>query len=63
VVNTDIYLNSRRALGQKAWDELSDAELLELRPEEARATLIAMGLPADDFTADDLRRVIAQKKP
>jgi NAD(P)-dependent dehydrogenase (short-subunit alcohol dehydrogenase family) len=63
VVNTDIYVNSRRALGLPAWDQLSDAELLELLPDGTRATLIEIGLLAEDFTADDLRRVIAQKKP
>jgi hypothetical protein len=63
VVNTDIYLNSRRALGLPAWEEMSDAELLELLGDDTRATLIAMGLLAEDFSADDLRRVIAQKKP
>ena len=62
-VNTDIYENSRRALGQPAWDQLSDAELLELLPESARATLVEMGLLAEGFSADDLRRMIAQKKP
>jgi len=62
-VNTDIYENSRRALGHPAWDQLSDAELLELLGESTRATLIEMGLLAEDFTADDLRRVIAQQKP
>jgi hypothetical protein len=63
VVNTDIYVNSRRALGLPAWDQLSDAELLELLGDDTRATLIAMGLLPEDFSADDLRRVIAQKKP
>jgi NAD(P)-dependent dehydrogenase (short-subunit alcohol dehydrogenase family) len=62
-VNTDIYLNSRRALGLPAWDQLGDAELLELLPDATRATLIEIGLLAEDFSADDLRRVIAQKKP
>jgi NAD(P)-dependent dehydrogenase (short-subunit alcohol dehydrogenase family) len=62
MVNTDIYLNSRRALGLPAWDELSDADLLELVPEETRATLITMGLLAEDFTADDLRELIPRKK-
>jgi hypothetical protein len=33
VVNTDIYVNSRRALGQPAWEQLSDAQLLELLPD------------------------------
>jgi NAD(P)-dependent dehydrogenase (short-subunit alcohol dehydrogenase family) len=63
IVNTDIYVNSRRALGEPAWEELSDAELLELLPDNTRAVLIEMGLLADDFSADDLRRVIAQQKP
>ena len=36
VVNTDIAENSRRALGLPAWEQLSDAELLELIP-DARA--------------------------
>jgi NAD(P)-dependent dehydrogenase (short-subunit alcohol dehydrogenase family) len=63
VVNTDLYLNSRRALGLPAWDQLSDAGLLELLGDETRATLIEMGLLAEDFSADDLRRVITQKKP
>jgi len=63
VVNTDIAENSRRALGLPAWDELSDAELLELLPENTRATLIEMGLLAEDFSADDLRQVIHRMKP
>jgi NAD(P)-dependent dehydrogenase (short-subunit alcohol dehydrogenase family) len=63
VVSTDIAENSRRALGLPAWDELSDAELLELLPENTRATLIAMGLLAEDFSADDLRQVIHRMKP
>jgi NAD(P)-dependent dehydrogenase (short-subunit alcohol dehydrogenase family) len=62
VVNTDIYVNSRRALGLPAWDQLSDAELLELLPDDTRATLIAMGLLADDFSADDLRHAIPRLK-
>jgi len=63
VVNTDIYLNSRRALGLPAWEQLSDAQLLELLPDDTRATLIAMGLLAEDFSADDLRQVIHRMKP
>jgi NAD(P)-dependent dehydrogenase (short-subunit alcohol dehydrogenase family) len=62
-VNTDIYVNSRRALGQPAWEQLSDGQLLELLPDDTRASLIAMGLLADDFSADDLRQVIAQNRP
>ena len=63
VVNTDISENSRRALGLAAWDQLSDAELLELLPDNTRATLIAMGLLPEDFTADDLRQMIRRMKP
>jgi NAD(P)-dependent dehydrogenase (short-subunit alcohol dehydrogenase family) len=63
VVNTDISENSRRALGLPAWDQLSDAELLELLPDNTRATLIAMGLLPEDFTADDLRQMIRRMKP
>jgi NAD(P)-dependent dehydrogenase (short-subunit alcohol dehydrogenase family) len=62
VVNTGIAENSRRALGQPAWDELSDAELLELLPDAGRAILIGMGLLAEDFSADDLRRAIPRLK-
>jgi NAD(P)-dependent dehydrogenase (short-subunit alcohol dehydrogenase family) len=63
MVNTDIAENSRRALGLPAWDELSDADLLELLPDGTRATLITMGLLAEDFSADDLRQVIQRMKP
>jgi NAD(P)-dependent dehydrogenase (short-subunit alcohol dehydrogenase family) len=63
MVNTDIAENSRRVLGLPAWDELSDADLLELLPENTRATLIEAGLLAEDFTADDLRQVIRRMKP
>ena len=56
-------MNSRRALGLPAWDQLSDAQLLELLPDDTRATLIAMGLLAEDFSADDLRQVIPRMKP
>ena len=62
VVSTDIAENSRRALGLPAWDQLSDAELLELLPENTRATLIEMGLLAEDFSADDLRQAIPRLK-
>jgi NAD(P)-dependent dehydrogenase (short-subunit alcohol dehydrogenase family) len=62
VVSTDIGLNSRRALGQPELEQLSDAELLELLPEAGRAGLIAMGLLAEDFSADDLRKLIPRLK-
>jgi len=62
VVNTDIAENSRRALGLPALEQLSDAELLEQIPEVGRTVLIATGLLAEDFTADDLRRAIPRLK-
>ncbi len=58
VVSTDIAANSRAALGLPELEQLSDAELLELIPESARAVLIATGLLAEDFSADDLRQAI-----
>jgi NAD(P)-dependent dehydrogenase (short-subunit alcohol dehydrogenase family) len=58
VVSTDIAANSRRALGLPEWEQLSDAELLEQIPDIGRAILIGMGLLAEDFSADDLRRAI-----
>jgi NAD(P)-dependent dehydrogenase (short-subunit alcohol dehydrogenase family) len=58
VVSTDIATNSRRALGLPEWEQLSDAELLELIPDIGRAILIGMGLLPEDFSADDLRRAI-----
>src|SRR5580704_1606321 len=62
VVNTDILANSRRALGLPAWEQLSDAQLLELLPDAGRAALIAMGRLAEDFSADDLRQLIPRLK-
>jgi NAD(P)-dependent dehydrogenase (short-subunit alcohol dehydrogenase family) len=62
VVNTDIAENSRRALALPEWDQLSDAELLEQIPDIGRAILIGMGLLAEDFTADDLRRAIPRMR-
>src|SRR5271154_2293673 len=62
LVNTDIGTNSRRALGQPAWDQLSDAELLELIPEAGRAVLVATGLLTEDFSADELRQAIPRLK-
>src|SRR5215469_372220 len=41
---------------------MSDAELLEMLPEAGRAGLIAMGMLAEDFSADDLRELIPRLK-
>ena len=62
LVNTDIAENSRLALGLPEWEQLSDAELLELIPETGRAVLVATGLLAEDFSADDLRQAIPRLK-
>ena len=61
-VNTDLAQNSRRVLGLPAVGQLSDAELMEQIPEEARAILIGMGLLADGFSADDLRQALPRIK-
>ncbi|MBV9447487.1 MAG: SDR family oxidoreductase [Streptosporangiaceae bacterium] len=62
LVSTDIGTNSRRALGLPEWEQLSDAELMEMIPDAGRAVLVATGLLADDFSADDLRRAIPRLK-
>ena len=62
VVNTDMATNSRRALGLPDVEQLSDAELMEMIPGEARAVLIEMGLVAEDFSADDFRQAIPRLK-
>jgi NAD(P)-dependent dehydrogenase (short-subunit alcohol dehydrogenase family) len=62
VVNTDIYENSRRALGLPEWEQLSDAELQELIPDGTRTVLVAMGLLKEGFTADDFRQAIPRLK-
>jgi NAD(P)-dependent dehydrogenase (short-subunit alcohol dehydrogenase family) len=61
-VNTEMAVNSRRALGLPEIEQLSDAELMAQVPEEARAIFIGMGLLAEGFSADDLRRAIPQIK-
>jgi NAD(P)-dependent dehydrogenase (short-subunit alcohol dehydrogenase family) len=61
-VNTDIAENSRRALGLPDIEQLSDAELMEMIPQEARAIFTGMGLLAEDFSAEDLRQAIPRIK-
>jgi len=62
LVNTDIAENSRRVLGLPEYEQLSDAQLLELLPEETRTILVAMGLLPENFSGDDLRRAIPRLK-
>jgi len=61
-VNTSMAENSRRALGQPEVEQLSDAELTEMVPEEARTILVEMGLLTVGFTAEDLRQAIPRIK-
>jgi hypothetical protein len=51
-----------RALGLPEWEQMSDAQLLELIPDAGRAVLIGMGLLAEGFSADDLRQAIPRLK-
>ena len=62
MVNTDIAATSRRALGLPDYEQLSDAQLLELLPEQGRTILIAMGLLPENFSGDDVRRAIPRLK-
>jgi len=61
-VNTDIAVNSRRALGLPDIEQLSDADLMAMIPDEGRTVLIAMGLLPEDFSADDFRQAIPRIK-
>jgi NAD(P)-dependent dehydrogenase (short-subunit alcohol dehydrogenase family) len=61
-VNTGIAVTSRRALGLPDLEQLSDAQLLDLLPEQGQTILIAMGLLPENFSGDDLRRAIPRLK-
>ena len=61
-VNTGIAENSRRPLGLPEWEQLSDAELMDLIPEAGRAILLATGLLTEGFSANDLRQAIPRLK-
>ncbi|HLI74402.1 MAG TPA: SDR family NAD(P)-dependent oxidoreductase [Acidimicrobiales bacterium] len=52
-IGTDIFFNTRRALGQPEPEEIDDAELESLRSQLARA-----GFPASEATAEDLRNLV-----
>ncbi len=62
MVATDIAENSRRVLGLPPWEELSDADLLKLLPDNARAGLVEAGLLPENFTAEDLRQLAPKLK-
>jgi NAD(P)-dependent dehydrogenase (short-subunit alcohol dehydrogenase family) len=59
-VGTDIMANSRRANGLPAPQEMTDAQVEELIPAEARAALIKAAMLPDGASADDLRQLLAR---
>ncbi|HEX4009925.1 MAG TPA: SDR family oxidoreductase [Solirubrobacteraceae bacterium] len=59
-VGTDIIANSRRAHGAPEPLDMSDAEIEELIPADARAGLAEAGLLAEHASAGDLRRLVAR---
>ncbi len=59
-VGTDILRNTHRALGKPAPEQMSDAEVEEMIPRDARAGLIKAGLLAENPSADDLRQMLAR---
>ena len=56
-VGTDIVVNSLRAHGRGP-EHLTDAEVEELIPPDARAGLIGAGMLPEDASADDLRQFL-----
>ncbi len=59
-VGTDIIANSLRARGLPEPEQMSDAQIEELIPADARAGLTKAGLLAEGATAGDLRRLLVQ---
>jgi NAD(P)-dependent dehydrogenase (short-subunit alcohol dehydrogenase family) len=59
-VGTDIIANSMRARGLPEPAQMSDAQIEELIPGDARDGLTEAGLLAKDATADDLRQLLAR---
>ncbi|HSZ43506.1 MAG TPA: SDR family oxidoreductase [Trebonia sp.] len=59
-VGTDIVANSLRARGFPAPEQMSDAEVDELIPSDARAKLVAAGLMDEGTSADDLRQMLVR---
>ena len=57
-VGTDIVVNSLRARGLPAPEQMSDAQVEEVIPRVARAALIGAGLLAEDASADELRQML-----
>ena len=59
-VGTDIVANSIRARGLPELEQLTDAQVEELIPREARARLIGAGLLAEGAPADELRQMLVR---
>ncbi len=59
-VGTDIIANTRRAHGLPEPHDLSDAELEERVPPDAKAWLMRVGMLTEGASADDLRRLLAR---
>ena len=59
-VGTDIVVNSLRARGLPAPEQMSDAQVEEVIPRVARAALIGAGLLAEDASADELRQMLVR---
>jgi NAD(P)-dependent dehydrogenase (short-subunit alcohol dehydrogenase family) len=59
-VGTDIIANSLRARGFPAAQDMTDAQVDELIPADARTAMITAGLLDEGATAGDLRRMVAQ---
>ena len=59
-VGTDIVANSLRARGLPEPEQMSDAQLEELIPLDARAELVRGGALAEGGSADELRRMLVR---
>jgi NAD(P)-dependent dehydrogenase (short-subunit alcohol dehydrogenase family) len=59
-VGTDIIANSLRARGLPDPEQMSDAEVEELIPRDARADLARIGALPEGASADDLRRMLVR---
>src|SRR5271170_403418 len=59
-VGTDIMVNSLRARGLPAPEQMSDAQVEEVIPRVARAALAGAGLLAEGASSDDLRQMLVR---
>ena len=59
-IGTNIVANSWRVRGLPEPGDMSDAQVEELIPEQARAALISVGALADGASADDLRQMLVR---